>query len=168
MTSNLTDKFYVAAHDGGGAPLPSLDDYFVEVAEPSAFDGGTVDARGNDGGANDPYTLFNVTGDVIVRVFGVCTTDLAGATATLQVGTAVDPDAFIASTTATDIDTGELWHDASPDNNVEATTVAPAKFVVNGADIVETVGTADVTGGNVYYVCLWRPVTKGSKVVSAV
>ena len=157
----------VPRSDNPNVVLPNIDDYFVCVAEPGAFTAG-ANLRGNHNGTNDPTTLFTVTGDVIVRVFGVCTVDLAGATATLEVGTAKATAGLIAQTTGTDIDANELWHDATPDTNIEATTVAPARFIVNGGDIIETIGTADLTGGNIYYVCLWRPLTPGSSVVAAV
>lgn len=155
--------------DEQGKPYTGIDSYEIEVCTPSAFAGGTTNARGDDGGTGDPFTLFNVTGEVVARIIAVCTVNLASAGGgTLQVGTVVDPDAFIAATTATDIDAGELWHDATPDNNVEALTVAPEKIIVGGADIVESTGTADITAGNIKYICLWRPLTPGSAVKSAV
>lgn len=148
-------------------PFPNIDDYFVCVSEPGAFTG-DANARGDHDGTNDPTTLFTVTGDAIIRVFGVCTVDLAGASATIEVGTAKATASIIAQTTGTDIDANEIWHDATPDTNIEAITVAPARFIVNGADIIETIGTADLTAGNIYYVCMWRPLTPGSSVVATV
>lgn len=145
----------------------TMDSYNVVKAEPGAFIGGTAQARGDQDGASNPTTLYTVTGDVVVRVFGVCTTDLAGATATLEVGVAGNTASLIAQTTATDIDAGELWHDASPDSGVEAVSVAPAFFIANGADIIETVGTANITSGALYYICLWRPVSPNGNVVAA-
>lgn len=135
---------------------------------PTAFLGGTTNARGDNDGTSDPYTLFRVTGDVLVRVFGVCTTLLEGATATLEVGVAGNTAALIAQTTATDIDANEIWSDASPTVGVDTlASVLGPYIVVNGLDIIETVGTADITAGNIYYVCLWRPLSEGSKVESA-
>ena len=74
--------------DSNGHELTSLDSFNVAVVRPPAFTGATDDTRGNDGGTNDPYTLFNVTGDVLVRMFGVCTVSLTGASATISVGVA--------------------------------------------------------------------------------
>lgn len=153
--------------DDNRIPYATLDSYSVTKCAPTAFAGGTANARGDDGGTNDPFTLFTVTGDVAVRIFGVCTVNLAG-TGTLEVGTTKSTAGLIAQTTGTDIDADEIWHDATPDTNVEAVTVAPERFIVNGADIIETVGTADITSGNIYYVCLWQPLTPGSSVVSAI
>ena len=144
--------------DGNGN-IADGDWSFVLKAAPSAFDGGTTDARGDLAGALDPLTLFTVTGEVRVRVFGVCSVDLTGATATLEVGTAANTAGLIAQTTATDIDAGELWHDTTPDSDIELETVAPARLIVGGADIIETPGTANVDSGQIHYICAWYPVS---------
>lgn len=152
-------------------PFFTLDSFNVAVARPTAFAGATTDARGDDGGTNDPFTLFNVTGEVIARVFGVCTVDLAESapTATVQVGVTGNTAAFIADTTATAIDANEVWIDASPALRTEVlANMTGPHVIVNGVNIVEAVTTTNVTSGNIYYVCLWRPLTPGSLVVSAV
>lgn len=143
----------------------TLDTVNVVKCAPSAFAGGTTNARGDDGGTSDPFTLFTVTGVVAVRVFGVCTTNLAG-TGTVEVGTALSTAGLIAQTTGTDIDANEIWHDATPDASVELLTVATTKIITQ--NIIETVGTADITSGNIYYVCLWTPLTTDGNVVAAV
>jgi hypothetical protein len=109
-------------------------------------------------------TLFAVTGDVIANIFAVCSEDLAGATATIEVGIAGNTAALIAQTTATTIDTGEIWATTSP-----ATILAlPAeKIIMNGTDIIETVATANITDGTLTYYCLWYPLTSGASVVAA-
>src|SRR5688572_22193773 len=124
--------------------------YNVATSIPSAFAGGTSNARGDNGGTGDPRTLFTVSGLVAVKIVGLCTVNLAGASATLEVGTALSSAGLIAQTTATDIDANDIWHDATPDASVEASTVMAEKLVFQ--DIIETVGTADITAGNVYYV----------------
>jgi len=73
----------------------------------ATFAGGTLNARGDIDGTGNPATLFTVTGTVLAVVFGHCTTNLDGATATLEVGVASNTAAIIAQTTATDIDAGE-------------------------------------------------------------
>lgn len=138
--------------------------YNTAIAAPSAFAGGTTNARGDDGGTNDPLTLFTVSGVVAMKLFGVCTVNLAG-TGTVSVGTAVSPAGLIAATTATDIDANEIWHDTTPDASVELSTVAAEKIVTQ--NVIETIGTADVTAGNIYYVCQWRPLTPNASVVPA-
>lgn len=131
------------------------------------FDGGTTNAIGDDGGTNDPFTIFEVTGEVLVKVVGICTTNLAGANATLEVGVVGGTATLIAQSTATDIDAGEIWHDATPDAFVEASSVMAEKIIANGKDIVGTVATADITAGVIRFVCLWKPISSDGKVVPA-
>lgn len=146
--------------------LKTSDGYFIAKAEPSAFAGGTSNARGDDGGTSDPLTLFNVTGVVACKVIGFCTVNLVSAGGgTLSVGTALSAAGLIASTTATDIDANEIWHDATPDASVELSSVATEKIVFQ--NIIETVGTADITAGQIYYLCLWRPLSPDGFVAAA-
>lgn len=108
-------------------------------------------------GAVGAHTLFTVTGNVLVQVFAVCDTSLAGATATVEVGTANNTAALIAQTTATDIDDGDNWVDATPEVELSA---LPGSFIVNdGADIVLTVATAAVSAGVMDFYCIWRPLS---------
>jgi len=147
-------------------PYFTVDTFNYTKCAPPAFDGATTNARGNEGGTGDPYTLFNVTGVVQMKLFGVCTVNLAGATATLSVGTAVSAAGLIASTTATDIDANEIWHDATPDASIELLSVATTKIVTQ--NVIETVGTASITSGNIYYICLWAPLSPDGNVSPAV
>jgi len=147
----------------------SSETFSTAISAPTAFAGGTTNARGDDCGTSDPLTLFTVTGTVEVKVIGVCTVDLASAGGgTVSVGTAVNNAGIIASTTATAIDASEIWHDATPDSSVEATSGAASwagKIVTQ--DIKEYIGTADVTAGQFYYICQWRPLSIGGAVVSS-
>ena len=146
-----------------GRFFSSLDSYSVAISRPAAFAGGTANARGNDGGTSDPYTLFTVTGDVFVRLWGVCTVDLAGATATVSVGVAGNTAGLIALETATEIDATGLYVSATQVIGTVAVSSIPGPFVIaNGLDIIESVATASVTSGNIYYICLWRPVSEGA------
>ena len=149
-------------YDGNGRPFSSLDSYNVVISRPPAFTGGTADTRGNDAGTKDPYTLFTVTGDVLVRIWGVCTVDLAGATATVSVGVAGNTAGLIALETATEIDATGIYASATQVIGTVALASVAGPFVIaNGLDIAEYVATASVTSGNIYYICLWRPVSYG-------
>lgn len=152
--------------DKNRVPLFDSDWAFLET-KTITFDGGTANAIGDHDGTGDPFDIFTVTGDVIVRVWGFCTTNLAGASATLEVGTENTTAGLIAQTTGTDIDANELWHDASPDASVEATSVATENFVLNGEDIVGTVGTANITAGVIKFYCAWYPISSDGNVTAA-
>jgi hypothetical protein len=129
------------------------------------FAGGTTNDPGDFDGTGNPATLFTVTGVVAMKLFALCTVDLAGATATLIVGTAKNTAGLLAQTTATDLDANELWHDATPDASVELSSVAAEKIVAQ--NVIQTAGTANITSGSLTYVCLWRPLTANATVVAA-
>ncbi len=128
------------------------------VSKSMVFDGGTTDDPGDFDGAGNPATLFTVTGFVKMRVIAKCLVDLVGASATLAVGTALSTSALIASTTATNIDANEIWHDNSPDASIEAESIL-TKSVVS-QDVIQTTGTANITAGELLYICLWEPVSQ--------
>lgn len=148
--------------------VPLLDPTFglVTISTPPAFDGGTENARGDFDGTGNPVTLFTVSGDVLVRLFGVCTTNLAGANATLEVGVAGSTARLIAQTTGTDIDAGEHWVDTTPDVGLTLSGVSQVALA-DGQDIIETAGTANITSGQIYYVCIWYPLSAGASVEAA-
>jgi len=134
------------------------------------FDGGTTNDPGDFDGTGNPSTLFTVTGAVEVKFLCYCTDTLTGASATIEVGTAKTTAGLIAQTTAANIVVNEIWHDATPDASIEATTILATtalgqKTVIQ--DIICTVGTANITAGTLKFVCLWRPLTEDGKVVSA-
>lgn len=128
------------------------------------FNGGTENAIGDFDGTGNPFTIFSVTGNVKVKVSAICTTNLAGASATLEVGVTGSTASLIAQTTATDIDANEIWHDATPDSPVEASSVITEKIIANGLDIIGTVATANITAGVIKFVCLWKPITSDGAV----
>ena len=123
---------------------------YQAVEKTVTFDGGTENGIGDEDGTNNPYTLLSVTGTVELSIIALCSTNLAGNTATVELGTSADTAELIAQTTATDIDAGEIWHDASPDSSVELTSVAK-RYIVND-DVILTVGTANVTAGVIKFI----------------
>jgi len=136
-------------------------DYLV-AERTVVFDGATADDPGEFDGANAEYDLFTVTGPIACKILAVCGTLLEGASATLEVGTAATTAGLIALTTATAIDANELWHDATPDASVEASTVLTEKIVTQ--NIQQKVATADITAGTITYYLLWRPLSADANV----
>lgn len=141
----------------------------VNVANKAANDGtGVVIAMAATalaGGLDPTATLFTVTGVVNVKLFARCTVDLAGASATVSVGTALATAGLLPLTTATTLDANELWLDATPDTSIEAVSGLTSLLVAQ--DIIQTVGTAAITSGTLIYYCVWAPVSADGAVVAA-
>jgi hypothetical protein len=116
-------------------------------------------------GAIGASTLFTVTGVVALKVFAVVRTGLAGASATISVGTAANVAGLIVVTTATNMAADELWHDATPDATLELSTVSTEKIVTK--DVIENILVANVTGGVVKFYAHWRPISDDGMVVAA-
>lgn len=130
------------------------------------FAGGTTDAIGDDGGALDPFTIFTVTGDVLVDVIGICKTTLVGA-ATLEVGVTDATAALLAQlANATILVENEMWAPDATPTLAEAYTPT-AHGIGGGLDIIGTVGTADITAGVIDFYCFWRPLSSDGNVVAA-
>lgn len=135
----------------------------------SAFTGATGNSHGDSAGTGNPYTLFTVTGNVVIKaIWGVCNVTLTGASATLEVGVTGNTAAFIAQETGTDIDSGGVFVSATQAVGTAAAAGSGALIPLTaGLDIIETVGTADVTAGQIDYYCVWAPVEPGATVVAA-
>ena len=117
----------------------------------------TVTFDGTAGaGAQGTVAIATVTGRVALMVGGAyCSTNLAGTSATVEVGVSGNTAALIAQTTATDIDAGEFWQDATPEAGV-----SPAIVNKNVAgNIILTVATADVTAGVLDFDFYWLPLS---------
>jgi hypothetical protein len=125
--------------------------------------GATVNDPGDFNGTGNPATLFTVTGDVLISVFATCSVALVGAGATIEVGVTGDTANFIAQTTASDIGIAEVWIDNAPANK----EYFPTESIISGTDIIQTVGTANITAGKLAYYALWRPLSSGASVVAA-
>jgi hypothetical protein len=148
-------------------PYMALDSYSVAVSTPAPFTGGTGNTRGDKDGTKGTMKIFTVTGDVLVRIFGVVTTTLVGA-GTLEVGVTGNTPGLIAQVAdATSLAAGDIYY-AATSTKVGATVLSDILgpyIITNGLDINEKSGTADITAGQIYYICLWRPLTPGSSVV---
>ena len=123
-----------------------------------------VGGVGTAGKVGSPYTIFTVTGTVAMKILATCEVDLAGAGATVEVGTALSTAGLIAQTTATAVDANEIWHDATPDASIELTSVLGEKIV--SQNIIITTGTAPVTEGQILFTVFWRPLTDGASVTA--
>jgi len=129
------------------------------------FDGGTANAIGDYDGTGNPVTMFTVTGTVEMSIIALCETSLTGASATIEVGTAINIAGLLAQTIGTTIDVNEIWHDASCDASVELTSVT-GRYIVN-QDVILTCATANVTAGVIRFIVKWSPISNDGKVVVA-
>lgn len=129
----------------------------------AAFDG----AAGS--GAVGTVALYTVTGAVLLRLICVCTESLVEAVGggTVEVGIAGATANLIAQTVSTAVDAGEVWHDNSPDSEIEDISVMAGRVLGNGNDIILTVGAQAVTDGTLAFAAFWTPITAGASVVSA-
>lgn len=150
--------------DGEGNPVPGYAWSPLRCEKSITFAGATTDAWGDDAGALDGGAIFVVTGTVRARILGICEVIIAGS-GKLEVGVTADTAKIIAQTTGTDIDAGEIWHDASPDVFIEASTIAAENIIANGLDVILTVSTNNITSGRIKFHCSWYPVSLDGLVV---
>ena len=127
---------------------------------------------GDDGGTLDGAAIFTVTGAVQAQVFGVCTTNLAGA-GTHAVGIAGATTIFLPTEDAVDINAGDFVI-----NNATVTaypilgaqTAANGNFplyMLNGQDVIMTIaGGANIESGVIDYYCIWTPISTDGNVVA--
>lgn len=129
----------------------------------------TVNLSGAGATISSPFTIFTVTGSSLARVWGVCTTDLAGANAKISVGLigVANTALLIADTTATNIDSGEIWRSATPDAGLVAYTVGniPQRLLADGLDITYTTSVVDVSSGVIDFYCLYVPISDDADIV---
>lgn len=129
------------------------------------FAGGTTNDPGDFDGTGNPAKLFTVTGTVLMKLFATVDTTLQGATATIEVGTALSTVGLIPLTTATNLAVNEIWHDATPDASIELSSIATEKIVRQ--NVIQTVRTANITAGKVTYHCIWKPISNDGLVTAA-
>jgi hypothetical protein len=101
------------------------------------FAGATPNAIGDFDGTGNPADLFTITGDVIIKLVAVCTTSLTfAANATIEVGIG-GGSGIIATTdlTVEGLAAREIWHDATPDSEIELLSVRKEMIITDGNDI---------------------------------
>ena len=141
---------------------------FVDVVSPSQYVEKLITFDGSAGlGDQGAVPIFDTTGVVIIdRIVPVCEADLVGASATLALGVTGATTALIAATTATDIDDGEYWLSNTP-GALALALPAGLKDIVVAADVIGTVGTADVTAGAIRFCCWYTPVSSDGALVAS-
>lgn len=114
------------------------------------------------------HEILTVTGLVRVRIVPVIDTNLAGAANTLfRLGVEGDTDAFIGNTTATELDTGEIWQSSTAANNLPWIDYeAMIDAVVEDDDIGYTIVNAAASGGVLKFYYWWESLDATGAVVA--
>ena len=119
-------------------------------------------------GAQGAVPLFTVTGRIeVLSLVPYCTTNGAGANATLALGVTGNTSLFLGTTTVTDIDAGKFWLDTSPSEVGGIAIPAALKNIAIAANIIGTVATADATGGVIEFYLVYRPLSDGASAVAS-
>jgi len=119
----------------------------------------------------DTAAAFTVTGDVLVRVYGVVgatgITSTSGTT-TLALGTTELTTGIIGASTVnnTQFAATDVWTDTTPANDVDL--LSSDWFLIGGgADIILTRSVDDITAGTLTLYCEWIGKSAGASVVAA-
>ena len=115
------------------------------------------------------FALFTVTGDVIVKVIAHVTETVVEGVGggTIEVGITGATATIIAQAVATTLDVGEIWHDATPDIDIELLSVISEVILVGGPDIFATIAGQNITDGTVAFYLFWTPLSSDGNVVAA-
>lgn len=155
--ATISSTFY---RDGNSVPIWTDG---IITKKTITFTGATADTWGNDGGALDGAAIFTVTGVVRARVFGICTTNLAGS-GTHAVGIAGATTIYLPTEAAADINAGDfVANNATVGAYLILGEQAAAadnfpEYALNGQDIIMTIaGGANITSGVIDYYCIWVP-----------
>src|SRR3990167_959953 len=135
----------------------------------------TFDGAAGSGAVAAPRTVnvFTITGRVLVHAMTqFCTEDVVSAGGgTLVYGVTGDTDAFIGTTTATDLVADEWWAAAAPptasgvtlaDSVTGGITTSQRLKAISG-NIFLTVGVADITDGTIVFDVIYTPLTDGAR-----
>ena len=119
--------------------------------------------------SNDTGTVnvFTVTGDVLVRIIPVITTDVtSAATAVIRLGVVGNTNAMIVDSDAVDLDARSIWVDQTPRNKIEPEDRIRRYIITDGNDIIMT-SDLQVDAGVIRFYCFWTGLSSDGLVVNA-
>ena len=123
----------------------------------------------DDTGAAAAYTIFTVSGDILMNVFGLCQVTVTGA-GTIELGIVGNTASLIAQSTALDLIQYEIWEDATPTvanpGVVDAFGGSRQFVIANGVDVILTIGGAGVTAGDIDFHVFWMPLSTDGALVA--
>jgi len=146
----------------------------ITVDEISVGGGGLVTHEHDfavDGNTSGSYGVFNITGDVRMKVLAICTAGPAGGggQGQLTLGFNGALTNLIGETTANNIDTGEVWMSASTGLALPARpTSVIFDRIVSGYTALKLGVTSESTStGKIMFYCWWEPLSDGAAVTEA-
>lgn len=109
-------------------------------------------------------SVFTVTGDVIIRIIPVITTNVVpNTTANIRLGVVGNTDAMIGDSVSSDLDAREIWNDSVASREIEAADSVRSYIVADGNDVILTL-SAQVNSGVIRFYCFWTPLSGDGKV----
>ena len=112
-------------------------------------------------------SVFTVTGDVLVSIIPIITTDLtSAAAANIRFGVVGNTDAMIVNSLATDLDARGIWVDQTPDNEIEPFERIRRYIITDGNDVILTLD-AQIDTGVIRFYCFWTKLSSDGVVVNA-
>ena len=120
-------------------------------------------------GAVGAHTLFSVTGDVFVNLFGICKTNMAGSgSVTGEVGISgstasiIDQIGNLQSVTANQA----IMHTDQQNGSPTVRYAFEGQSAIPEGDIILTIGSLAITAGAIDWYCLWRPISADGNIVA--
>ena len=125
-------------------------------------------ATWNDFATTPKHEVFNVTGCVRLRMWITCTgnVDSAAHGATVCFGHESDTDAFIAATDETELDSGDLWYDATPTLGCDTFATVVMDYVSNALDVGYEIAGEALNAGSLVFHCVWEPLNSTGAVTA--
>lgn len=112
-------------------------------------------------------SVFTVTGDVLVSIVPVITTNVTSAAAAdIRFGVVGNTDAMIVDSLATGMIARGIWVDQTPTNEIEAFEMIRRYIITDGNDVVLTL-SAQVDAGVIRFYCFWTSLSSDGKVENA-
>lgn len=129
----------------------------------------TFDGTSGKGLVSVVVPIFNINGPlakngvIVERIGAYCITDLdeSGGTATIALGVTGNTAVFIAATTATTIDAGEVWLSTTATAGGLAVPAACQATLIT-ANIIGTIATGSVASGVLHFFAQYRAVNDGA------
>ena len=154
---------------GSSISIASPNTNYQLVTKTVTFAGATPNGIGDESGSANPSTVFTVTGDVIVKIIAVCATNIVHA-ANAAISLGIDDGAQIIAATDLTVQgmaAREIWHDATPDAEIEALSTMKEFIITDGNDIDLDVSVADVNTGAITFYCMYTPLSPDGAVTAA-